>query len=339
MLAQFQSLYPNGNLISELVQIFQGKYIVRASVQIEGVTRATGMAAAETIEVAEDQARTRALMVLGITGLPQATVESSPKTALQQIQSNSDLKTTVGMNNTYSSATDRDFGSSEIALPEGLPPQVSQRDLGGSHASSLKSAEPPTRLAPHERLTNPEGATANSKGQWSAVSGKEISIPPVKEQDIKSDVVISNTRSVSKNDTYNQDLNQSFSLTSDRDLEFDPPVENFDMMADNQLETQLFPSSVASNVTPFTPRSYNSSENVSNLTAASKKKKKAEPVNLSDILAKTDVQIERLGWTKDQGKEHLKKTYGKLGRSLLSEEELLDFLKYLESQPDPVAGF
>ncbi|RCJ39676.1 hypothetical protein A6770_11360 [Nostoc minutum NIES-26] len=287
MLAQFQSLYPNGNLISELVQIFQGKYIVRASVQIEGVTRATGMAAAETIEVAEDQARTRALMVLGITSSPQATVESSPKTSSQQAQPNPDLKTTVGLNKTYSSATDKDFGSS----------------------------------------------------QWSGVNSKEISIPPVKEQNIKADVVTSNTQSTSKSDTYSQDLNPSFTVTSDREIEFDPPVENLDMMSDNQLETPLFPSTTASNVTPFTPRSYSSQDNVSNLTGASKKKKKAEPVNLSDILAKTDVQIERLGWTKDQGKEHLKKTYGKLGRSLLTEEELLDFLRYLESQPDPVAGF
>ena len=66
---------PTAVLISELVQIFQGKYIVRASVQIEGVTRATGMAAAETVEAAEDQARTRALIVLGITNAPPESVE------------------------------------------------------------------------------------------------------------------------------------------------------------------------------------------------------------------------------------------------------------------------
>ena len=71
MLAQFQSLYPNGCIISELVQIFQGKYIVRVSLQIEGITRITAMAGAETIEVAEDQARERALIVLGIVRLPK----------------------------------------------------------------------------------------------------------------------------------------------------------------------------------------------------------------------------------------------------------------------------
>ena len=98
-------------------------------------------------------------------------------------------------------------------------------------------------------------------------------------------------------------------------------------------------SNSSSNVTPFTPRSYSPSEDTSSYSEVSKKRKKKEPVNLSDVIAQTDVQIERLGWTKEQGREHLKKTYGKLGRSLLSEEELIDFLNFLKSQPDPIAGF
>jgi hypothetical protein len=57
MLAQFQIRYPTGSLVSELVTIDRGKYLVKASIQIEGVIRATGMAAADTVEQAEDQAR------------------------------------------------------------------------------------------------------------------------------------------------------------------------------------------------------------------------------------------------------------------------------------------
>jgi hypothetical protein len=56
-------------------------------------------------------------------------------------------------------------------------------------------------------------------------------------------------------------------------------------------------------------------------------------------IAQTDVEIERLGWTPEQGKDYLLKTYAKRGRSLLSEEELRNFLTYLKSQPDPIAGF
>jgi hypothetical protein len=62
-------------------------------------------------------------------------------------------------------------------------------------------------------------------------------------------------------------------------------------------------------------------------------------VDFKQAIRKTNVEIERLGWTTEQGREYLIKNYGKLGRALLTEEELLDFLRYLESQPDPIAGF
>ncbi|MEH2169718.1 MAG: hypothetical protein V7K41_24305 [Nostoc sp.] len=295
MLAQFQSLYPKGSLISELVQIFQGKYIVRASVQIEGVTRATGMAAAETVEAAEDQARTRALIVLGITNAPPESVvlTSNP---VSPAQLNPSLNTKGGLSEpaAYSSAKDEDFVSS----------------------------------------------------QWSAVSDKEISIPPSKERNIKPEVVTSSNEQYGysnaaplASDTYSQDLGQNFPVTANRELEFDPPVENLEITFGNQPENQTFPAISANNVTPFTPRSYSPQENIATPSVTGKRKKKAEPVDLSDVIAKTDVELQRLGWTPEQGREHLIETYGKRGRTLLTEEELHGFLKYLQSQPDPIAGF
>ena len=98
MLAQFQSLYPTGSLTTELLEIHHGKYIVRSNVQIEGVTRATGMAAADTIEEAEDRSRARALMVLAIKDeKPQPRVQHqevtvSPKPSLELL-SNTSLTT------------------------------------------------------------------------------------------------------------------------------------------------------------------------------------------------------------------------------------------------------
>ncbi|AVH67700.1 hypothetical protein [Nostoc sp. 'Peltigera membranacea cyanobiont' N6] len=66
---------------------------------------------------------------------------------------------------------------------------------------------------------------------------------------------------------------------------------------------------------------------------------KTSSEDLSQVLAKTDVEIQRLGWTPEQGREYLIKTYGKRGRTLLTEEELHQFLQYLQSQPDPIVGF
>ncbi|MBH8578039.1 hypothetical protein I8752_34870 [Nostocaceae cyanobacterium CENA369] len=64
-----------------------------------------------------------------------------------------------------------------------------------------------------------------------------------------------------------------------------------------------------------------------------------EPIDFSQILAKTDAEMERLGLTTEWGRGYLIKAYGKRSRILITEEELLDFLKYLESQPDPVTEF
>ena len=64
MLAQFQARYPTASLLSQLLTIYQGRFIVQVSVQIENITRATGIAAAETVELAEDRARLRAIALI-----------------------------------------------------------------------------------------------------------------------------------------------------------------------------------------------------------------------------------------------------------------------------------
>ncbi|MEB3358167.1 MAG: hypothetical protein VKK04_15670 [Synechococcales bacterium] len=61
----------------------------------------------------------------------------------------------------------------------------------------------------------------------------------------------------------------------------------------------------------------------------------ASTIDLSDIIAKTSVELTRLGWTDEQGREHLQEAYGKRSRQQLTDPELLDFLRYLEGQPTP----
>ena len=59
------------------------------------------------------------------------------------------------------------------------------------------------------------------------------------------------------------------------------------------------------------------------------------PVDLSDIIAQTDVEMARLGWSSVQGRSYLEKTFNKRSRQQLTDEELLTFLLYLESQATP----
>jgi len=59
------------------------------------------------------------------------------------------------------------------------------------------------------------------------------------------------------------------------------------------------------------------------------------PKDLSDIIAKTSVELRRLGWTEEKGREHLQTVYGKRSRQQLTDPELVDFLHYLEQQSKP----
>ncbi len=54
------------------------------------------------------------------------------------------------------------------------------------------------------------------------------------------------------------------------------------------------------------------------------------------LITQTHIELQRLGWTLKQASEHLIKTYGKQGCLLLTYEELHEFLKYLQSHPDPL---
>jgi hypothetical protein len=56
----------------------------------------------------------------------------------------------------------------------------------------------------------------------------------------------------------------------------------------------------------------------------------------SEEIMKIGIEMKRLGWSMEQGREYLKRTYGKRSRQELDDAELLDFLHYLEKQLSPV---
>ncbi len=305
MLAQFQSLYPTASLITELLQIYQGKYIVRSSVQIEGVTRATGMAAAEVIEEAEDRSRARALMVLAMSGKPQVQAEQkqvtdSPKPSSELVANNS-LATPV-------------VEKKEPPTTGDFSPEVIQASI----------PETPPAIPPE------------------AIQASIPETPPVISPEVTQNSDVSSTPELfsaeDNSDIYSQEFDKPLPIQTYNEPEFDVPVEKTDIPSHSNL---LEEESTASNKT-----STGKTTKKTTKTSTTKRKKKSEPIDLSDVIAKTDVEMERLGWTPQQGREYLIQTYSKRGRTLLTEEELIDFLKYLESQPtkdlletDPLAGF
>ncbi len=112
----------------------------------------------------------------------------------------------------------------------------------------------------------------------------------------------------------------------------EPNVLEFEMAADLQSNSSNPPS--FSNVMPLIPRSHNPEESATTPgETLAEKITTSEPIDLSDAIARTSVELKRLGWNNQQGREYLEQTYGKRSRQHLNDHELLEFLHYLESLP------
>ncbi|WP_267383793.1 hypothetical protein [Cyanobacterium sp. uoEpiScrs1] len=112
------------------------------------------------------------------------------------------------------------------------------------------------------------------------------------------------------------------------------PMEKESLSSSQVQETFISTSEIGKMSTSTTTISQvasevSSSEKESSLTTIE------EPLEFSEIIGRSNIEMKRLGWTKMQGREYLIQTYGKRSRQVLSDEELLEFLDYLESLPTP----
>lgn len=260
MLSQLRIRYPTGSLISELLTIHQEKYIVRVIVQVEGVILTTALAAADTIELAEDQAKKRAIQDLGLdTTLSPISLPPEP------------LKSTVMEVPVQGSSS--------------TPPEPVKTDIFSGVLSSDVSEESLTpRIAEESSFTSDDwlSATYIQPKAEASKSSPEQDTPPSSSTKPKG---------------------RGASL---------PPI----------------PPTTTEALPPYPDELERSSPSVSS-------SRPLETTDFSSDIAKTDIELKRLGWTPEQGSVYLQKTYGKRSRRLLTDAELLDFLHYLECLPTP----
>ncbi|MFN7218715.1 hypothetical protein [Microcystis sp.] len=238
MLQKLRQRYPQVALISELVQIDHGKYIVKAIVEIEGKTVVTGLAAADTVEIAEDRARERALLLLE--------AESTPD--LQLVEK-------ISPNN--------------ISLPSDLP-------------KTVPSAKKSTKTAKVTEIPRPEAKIEPELPQVKDIPPAKIEpeLPQVKD----------------------------IPLPEPEPLLLEMETDNYSLLSELPEEASLTEEETPAPVVVI-----------------------PEEIDYSVLKTKIDVEMKRLAWTTEKGREYLISTYGKKSRLLLTNEELLEFYNYLSS--------
>ena len=304
VLAQFRQQYPQGSIVSELIDIDRGTYIVRVSVSVEQVILATGLAGAERVETAEDLARERAISALMLTNSRSNNTTVTPSA----LSSNS-------LNSHRSSVTIPPQPQPTTANPTPLPTPsvvassnldaIEESVVNGNYnsvpveqpAKPIKSAISHNSPSPEDTINPPSSTTSRP-----TISVTELTSPPLPQPEATATAIVTSTETEPSQatgnlfeGTYNPELNLE---SNGQELATSSPA-----VADSEPS-----SATAVDLTDF---------------------------DFMQIKQKTDLEIQRLGWTKEHGREFLKSHYGKRTRLHLTNEELLQFLQYLESQPTP----
>lgn len=295
MFNQFRVRYPKGCLVAELITIEHGKYIVRAMVEIEKVTLATALGSGETVEAAEDLARSRVLAVLGIQ-TTNPTVSAAGHENVAEVPM---------------PLVDRSKNTTVAEVP--LPP--------------VPSLIPQPPFSP-EDLTpiNPSPITLESFSEKKSVKDSDRSFleptSPTISPQTPPVLWESNSIPFADDDDFPPDDDYITSESDAYELEEPPSISSFSSVESNEEaaeSTQDLPTS-ASKFSASKPQINTIGKN-----------QPSSAIDFSDAIAKIEILIKNLRWTDEQERDYLKRTYGKVGRSLLTNEDLLDFLQYLES--------
>lgn len=274
---QLQTRYPTSSLLTEFVQVHEGSFVVRALVQVSGTTLATSLAAAATIELAEDQARLRVLKLLGIPSAPMGTLANLP--AAKHPMPAPPLSSPLENGSLLASAPLKAGTSQEVSgAPDslGTPPA----SIAATVPSFLETPPPPISPLPVETPPEP----------------KRSPTPKVRKTAVPS---------------LDEGMEPSF--------EVEEPLTA-------SMATSVMPE-------PLDEPSHQSLMDAESEPAVEENPPLGEPADLSELIALTDVEMQRVGWNRKRGQTHLKQTYGKDKRADLDEEQLLEFLHFLRALP------
>ena len=320
-IAQFRRHYPMGSVMADFVTAHSDQLIVRATIHVGNMPLGSAMAMATTIEQAEDQAKLKAIasVLLHHYGIVDATASVQPPPIHQpstispsawpvasvslSTQTDPNLRSDHHQYNpirTQSARSDEpDDWIESMDTPDLPPPSSSELDdtwFDDSSGSSSDSQSVSNRVA-----QSPASSIASASDTLETQESSDSTIPS--SNSVLKESVPSDPHTIPKRSATRPNKKS----TSKKSAPVKSSSESKEMEA---IETpDLLPNTDASPM--------------------------ALSVDLSDIIAKTSVELRRLGWTDVQGRNHLEKVYGKRSRQHLTDPELLDFLMYLEAQPTP----
>jgi hypothetical protein len=310
---RFRRQYPQGSIISDLVQIHGDQYVVKVSVSLANTVLVSTLAADANLMLAENRAIERALTILGIRDSQQPAHEP--------------------VNLTVTPLPD---------LPKGLTNSVEQPKaavaselLPNGNSSNL----PEPLLTPI--ITNLETTAAPVIIEETPLPAVSV-IPAAEPIRIQVGVASEISEQPMKFDSA-----PSF---SEPDAEITMPTTNGKVVIDSALPEipAILPEppieSVSASEVPVakssrTKKATTTPDPLPTVTADEASLDETTvpiaepPLSVTDMIPMINMELKRLGWSKDRGRDYMVSLYNKRASALLSDDELFGLLQHLQAEP------
>ena len=285
-------------LISEFVIVDHGKYIVKVSALSNDVILGTALAGADTVEKAEDEARKRAIEVIDWTSnyTSQAIDQNIPSSSSPQKEQ-------------------------KLVPPLNIQPISSKKPVTGTNSPSFTIESSETRSSVNPPVTSQNNSQKTPKS--SILIQPEASVNKGEKTIPRSTSKVTSS-SISESDTTSKEI--------DNDGDNLPLETKTKTSESNRNQSELNFTLPSEEVNPVDTTTH-SVHTVEDNSPTSPATEMTGTMDFSQIINQTTIELKRLGWTQEDGKKYLLATYGKKSRHLLSDEELIEFLNYLQQQP------
>jgi hypothetical protein len=299
---RFRQHYPQGSIISDLVQIHGDQYVVKVSVLLANTVLVSTLAADANLMLAENRAMERALTILGIRDAQQPAHEP--------------------MNLTVTPLPD---------LPIGLTNSIAE----GPSETILEDTQP--EISASESVVSLSELSLNLvEIVESPIIIEEIPLPPVAEP-IRIQVAASE---ISEQPKLNPEPNAEITiLTTNGKFAVDSaPPEIPIALPELAIET-LPELAVSATKSSRTKQAATISDSLPAVTANEAPFDETTvpiaepPLSVTDMIPMINMELKRLGWSKDRGRDYMVSLYNKRASALLSDDELFGLLQHLQAEP------
>jgi hypothetical protein len=305
MFDNFRQQYPQGSIISDLVQIHGEQYVVKVSILSAGTTLVTTLAADANLMLAENRATERALAILGISTVPaisQPAHSVAPEVVSEVIASGatdspSDLEQSAIE---PTDLTVQPLPDLPMTFNAASPAEVAiELPISEEFAPIPETIEPPVEISTYavEFYDQPDFLTPAAEVDPLLGNGKIDSLAPAISETLMEIPA--------------------------------PPVEPI-------IETAPVAKTSRTKKTTATPESV--SETVSEPAVALGAPEETipladPPLSVTDMIPLINMELKRLGWSKERGRDYMVSLYNKRASALLSDEELFGLLQHLKAEP------